>query len=146
MNILTIFAHSDDAEIWAGGTIIKHSKRGDNVSICTFIESGSLRIAEANAGAELLGAKINIIDRKILFNRELLVIELEKMIQEFLPSIIITHWNDDTHYEHRLVQDIVMQAIISPKITTSYPRILLSCDTFNSLGVRKMFSPNFLSI
>jgi LmbE family N-acetylglucosaminyl deacetylase len=141
MRILTILAHPDDAEIWVGGTIIKHTERGDEAVVCTFEENEGPRITEAVLGAELMGAEVTILDKNLLHIREHSVIEVERVIKSFLPDILITHWEQDTHYEHRLVQDIVMQAIFSPKIATSYPRALLACDTYNSIGLKEPFSP-----
>lgn len=142
MKILCILAHPDDAEIWAGGTIIKHTNRGDQVIVCTFSEPGSIRSFEAEKGARLLGAEPLILDRSLLIQRQRIKKEIEKCIGSFLPNVLITHWDQDTHPEHRFVQEIVSQAIVSPRITTSFPRVLLACDTYNSVGLSDSFSPN----
>jgi len=141
MRIITLLAHPDDAEIWTGGTLIKHTDRGDEVVVCTFADSDSCRVSEALAGGKVLGTTVQVLDKALLLSLEQARGKVEQLVQEFLPDVVITHWEQDTHPEHRFVQDIVMRVIVSLKITTSYPKVLLACDTYNSIGMSGPFHP-----
>lgn len=140
MNILGIFAHLDDAEIWAGGTLIKHSTRGDKVETLVFTDSNDIRVTESNAAHRILGANLLIEDPTR--GEEATVKKIESIIFSSLPDVIITHWGEDCHPDHRKTFELVNRAIILPWIKTGHPRLLVSTDTYSSMGLSKSFEPN----
>lgn len=136
-------AHPDDAEIWAGGTLLKHSLRGDQINILTFADPDGPRRAEALAGSKLLNAECHIEDRSKLASLEQIAQSVDTFLRSLLPEIVITHWSHDTHHEHRLINEAVTRAVARTRIDIGYPRILFACDTYNSLGGNGPFPPNY---
>ena len=143
MRIATILAHPDDAEIWAGGTLLKHSLRGDQINLMTFADPNGPRRAEAFAGANLLNAECQVEDRSRFSSLEQLTQSVDTFLRLCSPDIVITHWNYDTHYEHNLVHEAVTQVVVRTRIDTGHPRILFACDTYNSMGSNGPFYPNY---
>ena len=141
MRISTILAHPDDAELWAGGTLLLHSARGEPVHVLTFADRGSGRKAEAEAGARLLGAKCQIEDRRVLASSHELTRRVTKFLRATEPDVVITHWEGDAHYEHAALCHAVCHAVPRLKIDRGFPGMLLSCDTYGSLGRDRVFQP-----
>lgn len=123
-SILTIFAHPDDAEIWAGGTILKHSDFSKTTILVG--STDTTRINEAKKGAEILQSSI-------IIKNELNISNCLKTIKNIQPEIIITHSNNDFHPKHREVSNIVQEAVILSVIETGLPLKLYFSDTYNSL-------------
>jgi len=141
MRISTVLAHPDDAELWAGGTLLQHSARGDHIHVLTFADQGSGRRAETEAGARLLGVKCQIVDRRVLGSSDELTRRVMKFLRATEPDVVITHWERDTHYEHAAVCRAVCRAVPRVRIDRGFPRMLLSCDTYGSLGLDSVFQP-----
>lgn len=143
MKILGLFAHPDDAEIWAGGTFIKHRLAEDEVWTATFPDRDPQRIAEAIAGAQILGVVPRFLTSSLdrgtfLEHRQ----EVQALLEEIQPTILVTHWYGDTHPHHRLVFDATNQAIIPIKIANGLPKALFVCDTYHSVGLISTFQPS----
>jgi LmbE family N-acetylglucosaminyl deacetylase len=141
MNILTVFAHPDDAELWAGGTLIKHAAAGDSITIVTFANADSPRKREAEAGARRMGAECYIAKREMLRTSEELTVCIGEVLLASAPSIVITHWEHDCHFEHAVVYKAVTQSVTRTAIDHHLPAMLLSCDTYGSLGITGSFDP-----
>lgn len=141
MRIATILAHPDDAELWVGGTLLRHSAQGDRIDILTFAEYTSPRRAEAEAGAHILGVKCHIEDRRFLALSDSLAGCVSKFLGATEPDIVITHWERDSHYEHAAVSSAVCRSVLRFKIDRGFPKMLLSCDTYGSLGNDSVFQP-----
>lgn len=112
MRVLVFGAHPDDIEIGMGGTIVKYSQNNHNVLevITTIPNQKSTRWNEAENAAKILGAEINILDldpNEIIFSRKL-VREYDKIIRDFSPDVIYTHWNHDSHQDHVAVSNAVI--------------------------------------
>ncbi len=59
VRLMVVVAHCDDAEIWAGGAIIKHTEAGMPVLIMVVTGSGDdLRGHEQRAAAQLTGSDV----------------------------------------------------------------------------------------
>lgn len=126
MDILAIVAHPDDADIFCGGTIAKHADRGDDVVIAhmTRGEYGGLgsetessvadvREAEARASGATLGASevtfLEYEDGRVTYSldaREAMV----DVIRQYAPDLILTHYGDDMHPDHRATSRLVTDA------------------------------------
>ena len=124
MRILAIVAHPDDAEIFCGGTIAKHAARGDDVTVAfmtrgeyggldaTEAEVAAVREEEARRAAEVLGADatfLEFLDGRItdsMENRRRIV----DVIRAHEPDVILTHFDDDMHPDHRNTSRLVSDA------------------------------------
>ena len=131
--LLFIVAHSDDPEIWSGGTIINHSKNNDKICFYYLYCNDKKRKQEAIENA-------NKLDIETYFDNKKINLEF---ISRFNPSIIITHWKHDSHHEHASVYELVNNAF--PKLVIDYQLSFsaFSCDCYNSLGHNMMhlFTP-----
>lgn len=115
---LIITAHPDDAEIAAGGTLAKLAKNGCKVknlivSIPTEVE---IRKIEAKKSSNILGIEHEFLDVDhpctvediSLFQ---LTTKIDEKISEFQPDVIITHWDNDSHQDHRILSNVVQTCL-----------------------------------
>ena len=127
-NILVLAAHPDDETIGCGGSIKKWSSLGSKVNV-VFMTDGatgidqqhsvnqhnvrSIRMDEATEASLLLGInKIksleiecqNIQNSKDTFHKVI------KEIRNFKPDLVITHYKNDKHRDHRTTSEIVKEA------------------------------------
>ncbi|MNB96456.1 GlcNAc-PI de-N-acetylase [compost metagenome] len=126
--LLLVMAHPDDAEIWAGGTLIQHSQRNDPIVICYMFPESEIRKSEAKKIEQFINAEIVFISDE---NRE---INLLEVILCFKPTIIISHWQDDPHYEHRMANNILGAVIHRARAIHKIYFTLFTCDTYFSKG------------
>ncbi|TQF07642.1 GlcNAc-PI de-N-acetylase [Kitasatospora acidiphila] len=121
---MALFAHPDDAELWAGATLAHHAAHA-RVTVAV-PHRDAVRDAEAVASAAVLGADL----------RQLPVLDapaVHALLMDTEPDIVITHPLRDVHPEHRAVAEAVLTALPEPVIATGLPSRLYTCDTYNSL-------------
>jgi LmbE family N-acetylglucosaminyl deacetylase len=128
MKVLCIGAHPDDVELGMGGTVAKHSMRGDEVHImiCTLGiggESGDpkAREKEAAAAAQILGGRLHIIDYPVVrLNKPSIEFEriIRNVISEMAPQRVYTHSPFDYHQVHETVCECVTNS------ATDVPQLL----------------------
>ncbi|GAA4729840.1 PIG-L domain-containing protein [Phytohabitans rumicis] len=123
--LMTVMAHPDDAELWAGGTIARHVQNGGTATI-TVTKTDPIRAAEATAGAQILGADLYLLDA-------LTPATISTLLTEVRPDIVITHSTDDIHPEHRRCAEHVLAALPEVVITTGHPNRVYHCDGYNNL-------------
>ncbi len=112
--ILCLGAHSDDIEIGCGGAILKLSREYPNLSFHWVVFSaGPQRAAEARASAEVFleGVKeknIVIKDFKDGFfpYQGAEIKPYFEQLKEVSPDLILTHYRQDLHQDHRLISDL----------------------------------------
>ena len=116
MNILAIGAHPDDIEPQMGGTIAKLTRKGHQVLIIQFTDTGEdksdIRIQESFNAANILGAEIKHLhydQNNFKFERKL-VQNLDKIIENYEPAEIYTCWEHDSHQDHQIVSKVVLAA------------------------------------
>ena len=145
MHVLAVVAHPDDADIFCGGTLAKHADSGDEVTIAhmTRGEYGSLdgdesavaetREEEARRSGAVLGAStvdfLDFEDGRVTYSLEnrLRVVDC---IREYDPDLVITHFSDDMHPDHRTTSELVTDAYYMtslPLVETDHPM----CDPDN---------------
>lgn len=114
MNVLAVGAHFDDIELGCSGTLAKHVKNGDCVTIYVgtdsqyangegkIIRSGKKARAEGEKAASIIGAELICGTCRSLFLEfiEQTNIELIKIIEEKKIDLIYTHWVDDIQHDH----------------------------------------------
>lgn len=125
MKLMAIVAHPDDASIFCGGTLAKHSDRGDEIHIThmTRGEYGGMdewnqsdladvREEEAREAGNVLGGGTSFLDFKdgrieySLKNRQYVNDEIRKRS----PDLILTHSPEDQHPDHRITSKLVSDA------------------------------------
>lgn len=106
--ILAIGAHPDDVEIGCGGTIKKHTERGDDVLVLTLTKGAkggnkAEREIESKNAAKSMGAKLIMHDLEDtnLSSCKSIIKCIETSIKEFQPDLVYTHSINDTHQDHR---------------------------------------------
>ncbi len=111
MNLLVIEAHPQYAGILISGTLYKHIQQGDHVTVVALSDAEGLtnlkpmnKIGETNkremlAAADVIGLKDirfwGYPDTYIQNTHELRL-EVNHLIREVKPDVIITHWPNDT--------------------------------------------------
>ena len=120
LDILTIVAHPDDAELSCGGTLAKHSSLGFKTGIIDLTQGemgtrGTVeeRMAEADAASKIMGLSMreNLKFADTRFeNDEKHRLEVIKKIREYQPEIIITNAPSDRHPDHGRAAELVKQA------------------------------------
>lgn len=142
--ILVCFAHPDDAELWAGGTLLSSkSKKVKTISIC-FETHDKARSQECIKASKILNIDNQIFLSKktdwwIIENEDLS--KLIKYLIDFKPDVIITHPHDDLHPEHRLVFNLVVKATIVAGDNLQKNIKLLESSSYNGVTLNGLFQP-----
>jgi LmbE family N-acetylglucosaminyl deacetylase len=113
--ILCLGAHADDIEIGCGGTILRWLQENNRLEICwVVLSSNPERKKEASKSADLFlksaRTKTILIERfrDGFFPYQGVEIKeyFEGFKKRFSPDIVLTHYRDDRHQDHRLVSDL----------------------------------------
>ena len=113
--LLVLGAHCDDAEIGAGGTILRLCDASPDLDVrwVVFCGASDERRAEAERGAALFlaGAASKTVtihahrDAHLPADWEAVKASFEQL-KPFAPDLILTHARDDAHQDHRLVSEL----------------------------------------
>ncbi|MBI4562159.1 MAG: PIG-L family deacetylase [Candidatus Rokubacteria bacterium] len=118
MNILAIGAHPDDIEFGCGGTLIKYALKGHHVHLLILTDGGrggdpAERRKEQEEAAKVLGAQQlfwgGYQDTEVPIERDLIQ-KVEGVLNLIRPELILVHWGDDTHQDHRHLSSSVVTA------------------------------------
>lgn len=115
LNLLCLGAHSDDIEIGCGGTILRLAAEVPQLTVRWVVfSSGGMREAEARDSAaaflddvaekhvEVMGFR----DGYFPFHGADIKDRFEALKREFEPSLVLTHFRDDAHQDHRLLAQL----------------------------------------
>ena len=115
LRVLVVGAHADDIEIGCGGTILRLAaeRRGLEVRWVVFAATPE-RAAEAreSAAAFLEGVPaIEVIVRDyrdgfLPYSGAAVKDEFEALKRGFSPDLVLTHYRDDRHQDHRLISEL----------------------------------------
>jgi N-acetylglucosamine malate deacetylase 1 len=125
-SVLTLMAHPDDAELWAGGTLAHCTASGAQVTIAVPRHPDPVRNAEAAAGATILEATLHLYEQPT-------VTAVQELLRKFRPEVVITHPLRDMHHKHRGLAQTVLAALPHVVIATGHPHRLYTADTYNNL-------------
>lgn len=117
MKILAIGAHPDDIEYGCGGSLIKFYQRGDKIIQYLFTKGdlggdAEIRHKEQVQAAKKINAEVyfgGYEDSHVPTSREAIA-NLEKVINEIEPDLILVNWPEDTHQDHRAVAEVTISA------------------------------------
>lgn len=113
--LLCIGAHSDDIEIGVGATVLRVLRESPDVEVLWCVLSGNeARHGEARRAA---GRLLEICKHKTIVltsfqdayfpahQREIKQV-FEQQMKPFNPDLILTHYRDDRHQDHRVVSEL----------------------------------------
>lgn len=113
--LLCLGAHCDDIEIGCGGMILQHTRRFPQCEVKWVVfSSNERREQEARVSAELFlkGTKKKDVVIKAFkdgffptYNEQIKEF-FEKLKQEFSPDLILTHYREDLHQDHRKISEL----------------------------------------
>lgn len=142
MKILAIGAHLDDIELGCGGTLALAIKNGHKVKCIIMCESDYSNFdgtvlrtkeestVEGRAALEKLGVKDYVVydfPNKFIPYDGTTVESIDKIMTEFKPDLVLTHWTFDTHQDHR---NVAMAAISAAR----YQNNILMFEPFPPSG------------
>jgi LmbE family N-acetylglucosaminyl deacetylase len=113
--LLCVGAHSDDIEIGCGATVLRLIQEQPELQIYWLVLSAHgtrVREAKASAGAFLRGVHARQIRtmtyRESYFPDEWSRIKdtFERVKRSFEPDLVLTHYRDDRHQDHRVLSDL----------------------------------------
>jgi len=114
--VLCLGAHSDDIEIGCGATISRLIREQPDLHVYWHVFSAQgkrAREAKQSAGDLLRGVRSRKIRtasfRESYFPSEWPAIKdtFERVKREFEPDLVLTHYRDDRHQDHRVLSDLV---------------------------------------
>ena len=116
--VLAFGAHPDDIEVGAGGLLARLAEQGAHV-VAAVISMPTLfaeRTEEAVAGAAVLGIQLTIMNPKARGRVEdlpmhQLVAQMDMLVGDVRPDIVITHSAQDLHWDHSLVNRATVSAL-----------------------------------
>lgn len=116
MKILAIGAHLDDIELACGGTLVNWLRKGYAVKMVLMSDSAfttahgrtersrEVALTEGRTAAGILGiSDLEILDfptKDVPYDSDT-VSALDRIMEEFKPTLVLTHWPFDTHQAHR---------------------------------------------
>jgi bacillithiol biosynthesis deacetylase BshB1 len=120
LDVLAVFAHPDDAALLCGGALIRSTDRGERTGVLDLTrgEMGSrgsveIRAREAEAAAQVLGlavrANAEIPDAAVMNTPENRA-RVVGFIRELRPRVVVTHWVEGRHPDHRAAAQLVHDA------------------------------------
>jgi bacillithiol biosynthesis deacetylase BshB1 len=120
LDALVIGAHPDDAELFAGGTILKLSSAGKSVGILDLTrgEMGSrgtpkIRAEEAEAARKILGVEVR---ENLGYADGFFLNDAEhqrgiiRILRRYRPQLVLTHAEGDRHPDHGRACQLVRDA------------------------------------
>lgn len=120
LDILAVVAHPDDAELICGGSLIKSAEAGQRTGVLDLTrgETGSrgtpeLRAREAERAGEILGLAVRrnagLPDSRVQNIPETRDV-VAGLLRELKPRVVITHWLNGRHPDHRAAAELVYDA------------------------------------
>lgn len=120
LDVLAVMAHPDDAELLCGATLAKCADRGLRTGVIDLTrgEAGTrgtpeLRAQEAAAAAEVLGLRARrnagLPDAQLV-NNPAARRRVAELIRELRPRVVITHWTQGRHPDHRVAAELTRDA------------------------------------
>lgn len=124
MNVLGVGAHYDDLELGCSGTLVKHVKSGDKVTMLIITDSeyrdpkgglvrnGKTAYREGVKAAKIIGAKLFCLNYKTLmvpFDEELSA-KINDYIDNLHIDVVYSHWINDLHRDHQYAARCTLMA------------------------------------
>lgn len=148
--VLVVAAHPDDEVLGAGGTIAKHTARGDAVSVIILTEGASvqfpgepekieLKKMQARKVARMLGIHEvffgNFPDQQLDMQPIITVASfIEGVIEKIRPQIVYTHHFTELNRDHRTAYEATSVAVRPFSLPLVERLLCFSVDTVSDWG------------
>ena len=115
LRLLCLGAHADDIEIGCGGLVLALIDRHDDIEVDWVVfsaPSGRSREARRSADLFLKGARRKRIlvkrfrDGFFPYEGAKIKVEFEALKRQCSPDLVLTHYRDDRHQDHRVLSDL----------------------------------------
>jgi bacillithiol biosynthesis deacetylase BshB1 len=134
VDVLTIGAHPDDAEIGCAGFLLKAQARGLRTGIVVLTQGemsvfgdADTRVAEARTAAEILKVDefqiLDMPDALVEFNAEN-TLRIVRVLKELRPRLVLSPHFDDHHPDHVATYQLVERAVY----LATRPGIVPECE------------------
>jgi methionyl-tRNA formyltransferase/LmbE family N-acetylglucosaminyl deacetylase len=158
--VLVVAAHPDDEILGAGGTLIRHYKRGDEVRALIVCSADPIRYkpgshdqpGDAERASHYLGGRTNGLgfpDQRLDAGSNLELIQaLEREVQELRPHIVYTHHWGDVNADHvRIAEavDVAARPFAAPWLRRLYAFETPSSSEWTASSRGRPFVPNAFS-
>lgn len=114
MLTIVLAAHTDDAEVGVGGTLLNLTNNGHKVLIIN-MTTGPGSKENGIATAKIIGADVSFMEfpiGEVTDNSESYK-KLETLLDSHRPDIIFTHWPVDEHPDHRATASMSIKYVNS---------------------------------
>jgi LmbE family N-acetylglucosaminyl deacetylase len=115
---LAFGAHPDDIEVGAGGLLARLVEEGATVTmaVVSIPNNMDVRKREAQNGAAAIGAQLRFVyDEKVSRVEDIsmheLVRRMDQLIADTRPDLVVTHCQNDLHWDHGLVHRATVSAL-----------------------------------
>lgn len=116
--VLAFGAHPDDIEVGAGGLLARLVEEGAAVTmaVVSIPNNMDVRRKEAHAGAAAIGASLRFVfDERPCRVEDIpmheLVRRLDQLVADVRPDLVITHCQNDLHWDHGLVHRATVSSL-----------------------------------
>ena len=120
LDVLAVVAHPDDAELLCGGSLLQSRDRGERTGVLDLTRgemgsqgSAEKRAEEAERAAEILGLAVRrnagLPDAHLQNTHEARRV-VAQHLRELQPRVVITHWLQGRHPDHRATAELVYDA------------------------------------
>lgn len=120
LDVLAVMAHPDDVELLCGGALIRSADLGERTGAVDLTRgergtrgSAELRAQEAERAAAVLGLAVRrnagLADAGLQSTPEARRVVVE-LIRELRPRVVVTHWPEGRHPDHRAAADLAYDA------------------------------------
>ncbi len=103
--VLILSAHPDDLEISCGGTVAKFVDEGtkvDNIILCSNVKHKKY----VASSSKILGYSPIFLNHRDESPTSNVISEIEKKVDVESYDLIITHWSEDWHQDHRFCHEL----------------------------------------
>jgi LmbE family N-acetylglucosaminyl deacetylase len=160
MKVLVVSAHPDDEILGVGGTIARHVRGGDQVTVVIAADGATSRYEPGaenmlrrcgEAAASVLGVEdlrfLGLRDQRLDQGALIDVIQpIEKVVAELRPEIVYTHHWGDLNRDHRAISEAI--TVACRPVGEGFPRRVLLFETpsaseWTAPDTALQFIPNF---
>jgi LmbE family N-acetylglucosaminyl deacetylase len=126
VSVMAIGAHPDDVEVGCFGTLMKHKKKGDRVTVVITTKGGygerswETISKEMKRASSILGVEYVVLDNPIGHYGMTwkTVSELDALIKKWKVDTIYSVWHGDSHQDHRNTFQNILAACRAKMVKT----------------------------